>query len=241
MTPQTAGVGHPGETPAPMPGLDPGLARSAGLGSVGPAAAHQNAPDMAPSEGRRPTAPGLVTPRRLVGAGVCAAVAVAVVVAGLSFTSHSQRTGGRPSAASSGNARLAAAALASSRSKYATAVATYEQDMGNISTTTALAVTGNASMSSAMDAWNQFTTDVQGLSAAAQSIPASSAAASDAHALVGANSGLASALAQFEQDPTSQSAVTSLRTALVSSAQAAAQVERDLGIPDPQLQASGGQ
>lgn len=239
----------PGGDPHRVPDLDPRVARSAGLGAIGPAAARERAAAANTAvtaggasqrgTGRSP-ASRLVSRRRLVGTAACAIAAIAVVAGGLSVTSGGTRTTGVRSATSPGTARLTEATLAAARARYASAVANYEQDLRTITTSSVRALTGGGSMSDAVGAWNQFATDTQGLSAAALSIPASSATAPDVEALVSSDNSLLSAVSQFEQDPTSQDGFVSVKSSLVSSAAAAAQVGRDLGVWGGELQATSG-
>lgn len=230
---------RPGGGPPEVPGLDPGLARSAGLGSIGPApagagpgAGTAGPPARAtprPKAGRSAT-PERAARRHLVVVAVCAAAAIAVVVGGLSLTSGGTHPSATAPSTPAGAASVSAAAGTAAGARSATAVAAYVKNLQNITSIASLAATGTGSISGAMNAWNQIQSDAQGLSSAAHGIPGSSAVASDAQAVVNANSVLTSAVTQFEQDPTSQSAIDALKTSMTTSAGATAQVERDLGI-----------
>jgi len=163
-----------------------------------------------------------------------------VIVVGPSLYPGSGHGGGGTSASATGHGRLSGASLATARARYAASIVTYEQDLRTITTTSARALTGNGSYSSAVAAWNQFSSDTQGLNSAALSIPATSASFHDVEALISANTNLQASISAFMQSPTSQASVSTLKSTLMMSAAGAAQVQRDLGLAPGGLQATGG-
>jgi hypothetical protein len=231
------------------PDLDPGVAQSAGLGSIGVTSAGSGVTDPATSDaGSREPGPTRGTgrgaswsSRRVLVAASAGAIAAAVlVVGGVALVAGNTTPGSSASGHATGRGRLAGASLATARARYASAVITYERDLRAITMTSALALTGNGSYSNAVAAWNQFSTDTQGLSSAALGIPATSTTVHDVEALITANTDLQAAIPAFEQNPTSQSNYSNLKRTLLMSAASAAHVERDLGLAPGGLQMPDG-
>jgi hypothetical protein len=228
---------------------DAELAQSAGLGSIGagPTAAEQGGSAIGsasvgdPARRRDGHAPTTVVARRhVVGVAVVAVAAVALCVGGLRALSGARRAPAVAHGTSVANSGHGQASLAAARVRYDEGFAASERDPRSITTTTALAITGNATYADTVAAWNRLAAATKGLSLAALQHPASATTSPDIEALVSTNNGLISAVPQFEQDPTSQAAYAALKGNLLSSAAAAAQVQQDLGIPVAGLHSAGG-